>query len=649
MNPKVVNFIEKQREAESFKKPLKQFIDKSLALQREMEPEYDYCDTVYQVINRKGRDRFNAMDTNQAIQSLLQLEDLGTVAGQNELTPVTLKACQATLFLQGKLTVSDPTVTISPMTTSQSDIRAAEFAKQFVKYFRKITELDEVLESGVYLNCACKGTGIAYIGWNPYAGLPSPEQLSNPNEALGDFEVTDVSPRDFFVDPAAKTFREATKCIRRIYMPVEQVKYAFPERRGVIDKYLKKREEQNYGPYGDRMSGGDDTPDTIPVFEYWEKKLPWNNWQGKFFYFVDLENPEYLTDIKPHPYEHGLLPFIMLTDVDIADSPYGMSRLVLASTTFDTLSTVYSVVLNNAMLHGQIHLMYPSGEIPEEVLSDATYKAIPYSPHSGNRPEHLRPTAVSGDFWKIEESILREIHELWGMGEFSQGQINRELSSYSIQMAIEQDDKFRIRLFNKKKRFIQKIYEQGIALAKQFVGDSRWLSIAGGELSDELAFFKGSDLEGGYVLQVDFGMMIPADPAARKNQILEIIKMGIAQEAGIDMKKLLGLLVDGDVLSLKTFAEGAREVQNAENLKLSLGVNVPVEKYQEHKEHLFSLTTYMNSQEFEVMDSVIKENFVKHREKHMDALAELTAGAAEGGGAPGGEKPPPAGGELPPV
>ena len=620
---------------DEFAEPLKGFIDKAKLMQLEMEPEYNYCDAVYQVIQRSGRSGMDNMDITRALETLMQLDDTASTSNDNNINPVTLKACQATLFLQGKLAVSDPTVTISAMTTSQSDIRSAEFAKQFVKFFRKVVELDEVLEAGAYLNCACKGTGVVYIGWNPYAGKPNPEQISSPNEAMGDFEAVDVSPRDFFIDPGVKTFRESTKCIRRIYMPVDQALFAFPEKKGLIKQFMDKQEEGTHAPYGDRLGGNSSKPDTIPVYEYWEKRLPWNNWQGRFFYFLDLDNPQFLTDIKPNPYSHGDLPFAVLTDVDISDSPYGMSRLVLASTTFDTLSSVYGIIMNNAMLHGQIHLMYPSGEIPEEVLSDNTYKAIPYSPHSGNRPEHLKPVPISTDFWKIETTLLREVHELWGMGEFSQGQVNRELSSYTVQMAIEQDDKFRIRLFNKKKRFIQRIYEQGISLAKQFVGDSRWLDIGGGELSDELAYFKGSDLEGGYVLQVDYGMMIPSDPAARKNQIFELMKMGVLQDAGLDTKKILGLLVDGDMLSVKSFSEGARRVQDAENLKLTLGIQVPVEKYQEHKDHLFSLTTFMNSQEFEVLDSVIKQSFVDHREKHMNALAELTAGAA--GGAEGGE------------
>lgn len=627
-------------DSQKFLRDLKRRLKKADELRRDLFIEWQACDDAYQVVskNYRGDGAMRTYDADEASSAFLDAELTSDGIG-DKVEPASLKAAQACMFLHSKLIVSEPTVTITPFTNDQSDRKAAEFAKRFIKDFRKRSNLDEVLEGGVYLDVAVRGHGVCYIGWNPSLG-----ELDTDGNPKGDFEVEHVAPHDFIIDTAATSFIKSNWCIRIRSVTLEEALYLFPDEKATILNFVRKKHERNTNDYRDLGKADFDfEAETVQIHEYWEKGLPWNKFEGKHFYFLYDErcDPLVLGGIHPHPYKHKKLPFVVLTDIDIADSPYGMSRVVQASVNFDALSTIYSIVMSNAIMHGQIHLLYPSGELPKELLRDATYRAIPYSPHSGAKPEHLKPTTVSGDFWTLHASIEREIDALYGMGESSQGQVKRELSSFTVQQAIEMDDKFRVRLFNKKKRAIEELYKQSLSLAQQFIGDSRAISAGGMELADEYLLFTGADLDGGYSVVVDYGMYIPADPAAKKQQVLELIKLGIMEQAGLDPKKLISLLVDGDMLSIKDLAEGAREVQEAENVKMSQGVPVDVEKFHEHEDHIFSISAYMNTQEFESLDQGVKQIFVEHAEKHKKALAEILAKSAPANQPqPGGKQPP---------
>jgi hypothetical protein len=636
-----LNDGDEQKIVQTLKKRLK----KAETQRSELLPEWEACDEMHQVVSRMQRQSgHRAMDSDELLEDFIRDgfgHEEGSLDGP-DAEPMSMKAAHCCQFLHSKLIVSEPTVTVTPLNNDQSTRKAADFAGRFTTHYREIVEMDEVLEGGTYLDCVIYGMGAAYIGWDPHIGELVDEGDGEGPQPQGDFVLEAVSPKDIILDTSVTKLSNSNWVIRIKHLTVEEALFSFPQSKVEILDYLKKQRDREDSPT-DKYGGGDEKEgyDTVTIYEYWEKKTPWNP-EGTYFNFINKDCPKIIGDgIQSHPYAHGELPFWIFTDIDIPDSPYGMSRLVLSAGNFDAISTLIATVMSNTLLHGQIHLLYPSGEVPEEILEDNTYKAIPFSPHSGAKPEHLKPVSVSTDFWALKNNIEQEISDFYGMGEFSRGQVPREVSSYTVQMAIEMDDKYRIRLFNKKKRGIQKIYRQAISLCKQFVSDNRAMVISGNEGADEYLMFTGQNLEGNYVLRVDYGMYLPADPAARKQQILEVLKLGTVQEAGLDPKKILSILVDGDMFDIKSLAEGARKVQEAENVKLANSIPVPVESYHEHKEHLAAISEYMNSQEFESLDSLIKQKFIEHRKAHVEAQAQLLASSAQqGGGKPNAQQKP---------
>jgi hypothetical protein len=256
---------------------------------------------------------------------------------------------------------------------------------------------------------------------------------------------------------------------------------------------------------------------------------------------------------------------------------------------------------------------------------------------------------------------MGEIQSIFGMNEFSQGQVNRELASYAVQLAIETDDKFRVRLFNKKKRVIIGIYLKSLSRCREFMTQDHTISILGLENYSSMAYFKSADITDNFRIDMDYGNYLPPDPTAKKNQVMELLKTGVLEKAGLDMKKVISVLVDGDMLDVKDLAEGARNVQEDEINRILIGEEVQVTSYQTHEEHLAVMAEFMNSLEFEALPVQVKQKILDHKQGHVQKLAALKAaaqpppGAGPGGapGGPAGAPPPPggapAGGPTPPM
>jgi hypothetical protein len=349
----------------------------------------------------------------------------------------------------------------------------------------------------------------------------------------------------------------------------------------------------------------------------------------------------------PLPFKHKRLPYSIVTDIDIPDNVMGMSRIIYAYQVQMCINNLITMVMNNASLFGTAKYLSPEGSLSDDMENDPSVIGT-FNPASGGKPEFFRPVNVTPDVWKGYDILKQFINNIYGMNEFSQGQIPRELSSYAVQLALEMDDKYRIRLFNKKKLFLKNIYEILLSVTSEYMTESRRLHVSGVEAFQDDEFFKSSMIVGDYDLCVEYGAYIPVDPAARKQQILEFIKSGFFEKAGGDMKKAGALLIDGSMIDVRDTLGQSRRRQQAEITKLIKGEKVNVEPWDKDEDHAAEIEDFANSAEFELLDREIQMAIWDHGEAHVQALAEKIAkGQAPGGeggeGGPEGAPPPPGG------
>jgi len=611
--------------------------------QREsLKIEWDACQSAYQGLQSAGLS--HGLDSGQAAQ--LWVNPGGLNEGSHpQITGLHLT--KAMLFLHSKLCISEPAVTFRAFNDDHSNAMAAKFAQTVINHVKQVKDLQEVLEAGPYLSCAQYGAGALFIGWDGEGGeepVDVPDNFDPLKDEFtmeGDYDIHAVALDRFHVEPDAQRFSDANWCIEEIPMDLNEAIFRFPDFTTELQEYVKQPESVDIV---DRPSNQVDTStsNTVCIYSYWERGRPWNGLLGSHIYFIKKDEPIILLR-ENNPYAHKRLPYLLLTDIDITKSSYGMSRAVLCTPMQDAQNTFLQLLQTGIELNAIPRMTCPEGAVNEDILSNCPEKFLTYNASAGEKPDYMRPPSAAPDIWQLNKLYETQMSGIYGMGEFSQGQINRELSSFAVQMEIEVDDKFRIRLFNKKKNFISQMYEMILEITKQFVGTPRLLKVAGQENVAGQEYFSAQDLKGEYGIFADFGVYLPADPAARKQQILELLKSGALEKAGLDMKKIVSLLVDGDMLSVRDFLEISRKRQAEETVRMINGEDIPVEEWDEHTSHMQELQEYTATAEFDKLPAEVKQRLWKgHWEKHRDMLAKMQAAAQPQGAAPGGA-PAPAG------
>jgi ribosomal protein S8 len=629
------------------KEDLRKKFEMCQQVMNKVQIEFDLCNEIYQGVQSNWRE--GALDTALLTQLFIKRPS------DDDIRLDSTALIHATMFLHSKLSISDPQIVMKPLNSDIKNYKAAQNAQVIVEHIKEVTQMSEELQKGPYLDTAIKGNGVVFVGWNPDGGELEADSIPkdfNPLEdeitMTGEYELRSVRPECFFIDPSATILEKNADYVFEIEFKQFNALAAcsdIPEEIiEIVKEEMNSEESLNLIRKHINNKVTAETNTLVPLYHYWEPHRVWNGMVGTHIVFVCAKEPK-LVLRENNKYSHGRIPYAMLTDIDIPNSTYGMSRLLFALPMMEALSQMFTQVIANIELHGNIRMMLPEGGLNDEARTNNPYDILFYNPATGNEPKQITPTHITTDIWRFEEIARQEISKIYGMGEFSQGQIPRELSSYAVQIAIEMDDKFRIRLFNKKKEFIKNIYEMSLSNTKQYVKTKRMLKIVGNAKISDNVFFESADLEGDYGISSDYGMYLPIDPAARKQQILELVKSNILQDAGIDMKKIISVLVSGDVLEVKDLAEKSKQIQDKENLELVVKTIVPVQPWHEHEGHIESMSEFMQSMEFENLTLDVKQFMYQHKQEHIEALAKLKA---EAQGGMGEENPPPEGGGVQP-
>jgi hypothetical protein len=618
---------------------LKSFMDSGAKMMHRLKVEFDASRDIYQGVQNSLKG--TALDVG-ALSYLLSGPKAST---DDDVRIDCIELIRANLFLHSKLCISDPVVTARTYSNDVASKNGARYAENVILHVRNHTDMQEKLESGPYLDVVVCGTGVVYTGWDSNAGevLDVPKDFDPDRDEFtmqGDYDIRSVDPRRFLINPSATTFYEADDCVEEVILPFKQALLSFPDHEEALRDWMKTEDCLNIVKEIDPAITEENVRDVV-LYHYWERARPWNAMLGSHVVFIDKKQPKILKREK-NPYAHGELPYDVITDIDVQRNAYGMSRNIYAAPLQDCCNTLYSLVMQNVELHGSLKLLLPEGGLSDKSTNNPK-DVIFFNAATNGKPDYLRPSPVTSDIWRLRDYWNSNIERLYGMSEFSQGQIPRELSSYAVQMSIETDDKFRIRLFNKKKKLIKGMYEKVLSITKQFVVEKRKLKIVGQENLASEQYFSSLELEGDYGIFVDYGMYLPADPAARKQQILELVKSGIFEKAGGNMRKLVSILVDGDMIDIRDHFEKAKIVQDNETTRMIDGQDIPVEDWHEHLSHIESIQEFQQTEFFENLEPELKQKIDAHKKAHTQVLAKLQADAQQ----PGAPTQAPAGGGEP--
>lgn len=648
---------------EEAKKELQRRLSQSMQSRAKIERQWERNERT--IFNRGGA--VGAVnDVSLSFDSDLQVMDAPDNAQSNIGTNYSLKNVR---LIHAQMSANPPSVVPRPTSNDPEDRRRADAADRLVRYGMRQYSMQE-RQDMVNLNAIIYGTAFGKHMWDKDAGeILDVDEKSGELTMEGDYSLTVPSVWNIYIDAEATVWEDVRYVFERIVMPYEQACFLYPGKEDVLKKYRIQNGATVNNQNNGRTSGTLEKYyyDSVELYQYWEKGLPLNGMLGRFC--VCTVNGELITDVEKSPESYSppkfdkdlakqksmpkaVLPYSILTDLDVPGQVWGKSSIEFAASMQDNLNRVDSVTLENIKAHGVARLILPEGaEVADDSITNSPYDIIKMT---GSMPAHfMEPMPLPPAMPQIRETMRTGIDDMFGVNESMFGQQSREQSGFSMQYATNQGNMIRRRLFNKYVQFVESVYKRYLMIVQKHWDTPRTIHVLGKEKAFEATDIKGADIEGGYDLVVEYGTSFSLDPITRREEILTLIPL--FKEAGMDMRQLMQKLKLNELPSMFDDLQLAEDRQREifEEM-IANNIFIPPEELQDHPNMLLFAYRYVMTTEYKYLDQEDKALVDRHI-KEREAMEAQKQAAAQGQPAPAAPAaspegmPPPAGGMAPAV
>lgn len=553
-------------------------------------------------------------------------------------------------FLHAQLSANPPTVVPRPTSNDPEDRRKADAADRLVRHALRDCRLQEVVDRASH-NTLVYGTGFTKTIWNTDAGdILEVNEETGEMVMEGDFQITVPNVWDMFIDPDASCWDEVKFVFERVTIPWEEAMFRFPDKKDMLIKY--KRSQEKGGTDTQDFSSGSQIRrkkyDVVELYEYWEKGAPYNGYLGR--YCICTSTGDLVTKLMPNPERFSpvkdkrnkvsegvakaVIPYQIFTDLDIPTQVWGKAVTEYNNVLQDNLNKIDAVSLENLQAHGVARIILPEGsEIADDSITNSPWDIIKIT---GTQPPHfMAPMPIPQIMPEMMARYKLGIDDMSGINEAMLGQQSRETSGFSMQYATNQGNMIRRRLFNKYVLFVEEIYRSYLKIVRKNWTIPRTIQVLGKEKAFEAMDVKGSDIDSGFDLVVEYGASLSLDPTSRREEIITL--MPIFEKAGVEPRQILGMLKLNELSGLYDALELAKDRQREifEEM-IATGMYIAPEELQDHKNMLSFSYYYLMTTEFKYLEEGDKALVRRHvKEREQLAAAGIAAPALGGPAGPG--------------
>jgi hypothetical protein len=544
-------------------------------------------------------------------------------------------------FIHSQMVANPPVVMPRPVSYDFSDQRAARAADHIAHHLRREYGI-QGMTADVCLLVLTHGTGFCKTENNPYLGdVLEVDRQTQTLVLSGDFDFKAVSVWDLLLDPSAARWKDMRFVFHRHVMSKEEAEMKFPKHKDKLRNYEKKAKPDRFWEVD---SSGTES-EIVEIWEYIEKGLPQNGLVGRQMFL--LPDGQAVSDIQESPYPEARLPFHILTDVDVPGAVYGKTFVDYIVRLQAVLNQLDSVYLENVQNHGVIRMVvYDAAESEEGNITGNSVDVINVRGTAAQKPDFINPPGLMGDFHRLREQLVSAMEQLAGVNESMFGQQSREMSGFSMQTAINAGNMIRTALFNKYKLFVENVYDYAFLLVDKHWTTKRKIHVVGKENSYDIKYYSRDDVKRGFVLDLEYGETFSIDPAARREEIIQ--SLPLLKEAGVPVATVLSMLRFNNISGIFDRIDAAkqRQLEIFDEMKLAFYetktiVNIPPEQMQEHKGMLDAAYDYINTKEFDLLDSRLKAAIKDHIKAREELAASEAATGAQGTPAPAASSGPP--------
>lgn len=619
--------------------------------QRQKSVEKDWRRNEQTVFNTNGEPLGEGLDT-----SLVNLTEQDTDIINNEAAGATNYTFKNLRYIHSQLSANPPSIIPRPTSNDPDDRRKADAADRVVRYAMKKYRLQSKIDRTT-LNALLYGAGLIKVQWNPEKGeILEVNEETGEITMQGDIDINIPNVWNLYIDPDADCWEDVRFIFEEIFIPWDEACYRWPDKKEILKKYKVSKDEDIYNGQGTSSSLRSSKYDVIALYEYWEKGLPSNGLAGR--YTVCGKDGDVIVPVTMNPeryappsktkrgelakYEIAVLPYHLLTDIDVPNSVWGKSFVEYAAGLQDDLNQINSMTLQNARAHGVARIILPEGsEIAPDSITNSPWDMIKYT--GTQPPNFMEPMPLPPVMPQLMEMKKAGINDTAGTNESMFGQQSREQSGFSMQYATNQGNMIRYRLLNKYRDLVEEVYSAILRIIQNKWDLPRTIAVIGKEKAFEARDIKGADLIGGYDLLADYGASLSLDPTTRREEMMSL--MPLFEKAGVEPRTLLKMLklneLSGQYDTLELASDRQREI--FEEMTVT-GKYISPEELQDHKNMLSYAYIYVMTSEFKYLHSGAKLLITKHI-KDRETMAAQPPSQVQQGGMPG----PEAAGGMPPL
>lgn len=261
----------------------------------------------------------------------------------------------------------------------------------------------------------------------------------------------------------------------------------------------------------------------------------------------------------------------------------------------------------------------PKGSVDVRTMTSEPGAIIQYNPGTPVPPKQEQPASLPNYVFEIVNTTKEEMDGVASQHAVSQGTVPPNVeAATAISYLQERDDATLWSATRSLERSHQTIGKQILSLVAQFWDAERMIKVTGPNQNFSAFLFKGADLANNTDFRVVPGSGAPISRAARKAELLELMKMGMIPPA-----KGLAYLDMPELGSLYEELQIDHTQASKENLKMSKQVQVQPNLFDEHLIHIETHDDYMKTEEYESLDPQTQMGMRVHTYNHLKILTHL--------------------------
>lgn len=458
-----------------------------------------------------------------------------------------------------RLTRYRPAVAIYPARAPQEDADDAKIAKDVLDYIWYEQRIDENLQEFAR-QMKIFGESYMWILWNPDKGEVHPDYVAakaqgqqvpitdskgqpvnnGKGEPMFMTNAPHVGDVDYVLDAPWHTFdqpcrnrRDIDWSIRWYLRDIELIKAEYPDK--ADDIKADGSPDALYTGYRLDMAR---LKNQVVVYELYHRSHKFME-KGRYIKRTKgciLEN----TDL---PYEHGKIPYVYMADIDVPDQIRGMSFFQQLFPLQHQINACASLIYKSLVLFAHPKFTIQDGSCDmQQLLNEST--VISYS--GGVPPTLLAQSSVAQELFTYLDKLEQTAEKLSGVFTMSRGEAPSGIrAAKALRVLEEQEDK---------RAYITAIKYNNIGLVENARmtlsvagsyydnSDGRLIQIVGRDNEYKIMQFQTANLTKPFHFRIENTTALSQSPAARIDEITEIMQIRFDPQAPISREQFVQLL-----------------------------------------------------------------------------------------------------------